>query len=221
MNDEINGGAPSLELPIPPTMRDGWIPDEIVYTLYTYPPGKPGGRNVRPKVSSYVFSYTDIKSFIADRVAGRPLPAHTMVREHNDADPGPRKDINIYVGRPCYVVVELEGHRQWQFTVGRPAITAHADYQDDNGALEHVMPNGDLAGPSGPTGDGCRLAHFGVNARCRHEHQSFTIHLDFGTAGLREPDQIDPDIPNDGGKFPFAKEKKCPEDPVDVAETGA
>lgn len=218
MSEEMTSGAASREVPLPTAMRGGWIPYEIVYTLYTYPPGNPGGQNVRPKVSSHVFSHADIRSFIGDRIAGRPLPAPAMVREHNDEDNGPRKDINIYVGRPCYVVVELEGQRQWQFTDGRPAITAHADYQDDNGALEHVMPNGDLTGPSGPRGDGCKLAYFGVNARCRFEHQSFTIHLDFGTSGLREPDQIDPDIPNDGGKFPFSKEKKCPEDPPELDE---
>lgn len=222
MNNATSGHQGAIpEEPLPTRMRDGWIPYEIVYTLYTFDPATPGGRNVRPKLSSHVFTHLDIKTFIGDRVAGRPLPQPTMIRERNASDPTPSKDVNIYVGRPCFVVVELEGGRQWQFTADRPAITAHADYQDDNGALEHVMPNGDLAGPSGPKGDGCRLAFFGVNARCRFEHQTFTFHLDFDRAGLRYPNQIDPDIPNDGGKFPFGKEKKCPEDPVDLQEETA
>lgn len=221
MTEEMNGDGVSQEVPLPTAMRDGWAPYEIVYTLYTFNPATPGGQSVRPKVSSHVFTHTDIKSFISDRLAGRPLPAPAMIREHNDSDTGPRKDINIYVGRPCYVVVELDGKRQWQFTAGRPAITAHADYEDDNGALVHVMPNGDFLGPSGPNGDGCKLAYFGVNARCGFEHQGFTFHLDFGRSGLRDPDQIDPDIPNDGGKFPFGKEKKCPEDPADSQENSA
>lgn len=216
MSHESDSEVASGDLPLPTAMRHGWKPCEIVYTLYTYPEGNPGGQNVRPKVSSHVFPPTDIRTFIADRAAGRPLPKPTMVRSHHDCDHGPKKEINIYVGQPCYVVVELDGERKWQFTKGRPAITAHADYQDDNGALEHVMPKGDLAGPSGPDGDDCRLVYFGVNARCLYEHQSFTIHLDFGRPGFREPDQIDPDIPNDGGKFPFTKEKKCPEDPVNA-----
>lgn len=219
-NETDDHEAASLGEPLPTTMRAGWCPDEIVYTLYTFNPATPGGKHVRPKVSSHVFTGVDIKTFIRDRIAGRPLPTPVMIREHNSEDTGSKKDINIYVGRPCYVVVELEGGRQWQFTAHRPAITAHADYQDDNGALEHVMPNGDFAGPSGPTGDNCRLAFFGVNARCKYEHQGFTFHLDFGRSGLRDPDQIDPDIPNDGGKFPFGGKKKCPEDPAEAQEDG-
>lgn len=220
MSNETNGPEVlSPEEPLPTAMRAGWIPYEIVYTLYTFDPATPGGKNVRPKVPSHVFTGVDIKTFINDRLAGRPLPPATMVRDHNDEDPIAKKDLDIYVGRPCYVVVELEGRRQWQFTAHRPAITAHADYQDDNGALEHVMPNGDLAGPSGPSGDDCRLAYFGVNARCKYEHQGFTFHLDFGRPGLRDPDQVDPDIPNDGGKFPFGGKKKCPED-LDEAQEG-
>lgn len=212
MSQESDGGIASGDVPLPTAMRCGWIPYEIVYTCYTYPPGNPGGQSVRPKVSSYVFSQTDIGTFIADRVAGRPLRPHDRVRTHHAQDPGPKKDINIYVGQPCYVVVELEGRRQWQFTAGRPAITARDDYQDDNGALEHVMPDGRLAGPAGPDGDGCRLVYFGVNERGEYEHQTFTVHLDFGRSGVREPDQIDPDIPNDGGRFPFTMEKDCPAD---------
>lgn len=222
MSNETNGHeAVSPEEPLPTAMREGWSSDEIVYTLYTFNPATPGGKHVWPKISSHVFTRIDIETFISDRLAGRPLPTPTMIREHNPADTGSKKDINIYVGLPCYVVVELEGGRQWQFTAHRPAITAHADYQDDNGALEHVMPNGDLAGPTGPSGDDCRLAYFGVNARCRYEHQSFTLHLDFGRSGRRDPDQIDPDIPNDGGKFPFVGKKKCPEDLDEPQEDGA
>jgi hypothetical protein len=194
--------APAGQFDLPQTMRRGWVAYEIVYTCYKVDPTDPAGRRIIVSTSSHVIEGDDIRGFIKARVDGDRLPSPARIRSKNPADTAAHKPLNTYVGGPCYVVFELESGPNWQFQPGRPAVTTDKDYGIQNGALEHVMANGDLAGPCGPSGDGCRLVYFGVNSRTKFQHPTFFCHLEFEPSAARDETQIDPDVPNDGGKFP-------------------
>lgn len=207
MTDTVEPRASSGDVRLTAEMRPGWTPKEIVYTRLTLDP------TVRTAVASprsYVVRQTDVESFVRARLAGLPLPGHVRTRHWNATSSRPDRPINTYVGAPCWVVMELDGLFDWHFEPKQPGITAKHEYGDDNGGLVHVMPDGKLEGHLGPTGEGCRILYFGVNARDTTEHQEFRFHVVSGKHGLQDPDQIDPDIPNDGGKFPLVSEWDTP-----------
>ncbi|WP_396594126.1 nucleotide synthetase [Brevundimonas sp. R86498] len=191
------------DLPLPERTGQGFQPEEIVYALYRYDSTKPEGRRVSAARRGFVVEDTDIASFVDARVARLPLPEHVHTRRPHPRDPKPDRPLNIYVGRPCWVVIQLDSDVEWYFAPKQPGITTRADYGDANCDLEHVMPNGDRAGPLGPTTIGCRLIYFRVQRRGDRQHQRFRCHIALESKRLIDPDAVDPDIPNDGGRFPF------------------
>lgn len=196
-----------------PAMTDGWKAIEIIYTRYTRDPTDPG--RVISDPGSYVVCPGDnpeagLRAFLKGRLDGDPLPPPVCTRKKHCEDP--RKDkpkpVDIYVGVPSYVVIELDETTGWTFLRNRPGITAAADYGQANGALRHVRRNAPDDGPAGPAGDDCRILYFSATQRDRFEHQQFHCHIDF-KGFVADPETIDPDIPNDGGKFPFENPSPC------------
>lgn len=189
--------------PLGTTVDGSWNPTEILYTRYTYNPADPA-RTVFGHPGSYVICRTDIEAFVKERLS-QPLPehVHTRKRAKEDIHTVPVKPADIYVGCPCYVVIELDPALDWQFRKGVPGIEILGPHDKDNAELRHVMPNGDIVGPQGPTRDGCRMLYFKATARREYEHQTLSCVFENNVKGMFEPDQVDPDIPNDGGKFPY------------------
>jgi len=202
MTDRTEPEKARRGVPLPDTGGQGEQPREIVYARYKYDPGRPTGRRVFGAKLSYVVRDTDVAAFVKSRLDGRPLPRHVQTRQPHAHDTERERQVNIYVGKPCWVVIELEG-AGWHFEAGRPGITVETGHRENNCDLEHVMPDGTLAGPAGPDGPGCRLIYFRVQERDDYERQKFYLHIIRGDKRLDDPDQVDPDIPNDGGKFPF------------------
>lgn len=209
-NDRTDPGADAANgLPLPASMGD-WTPYEIVYVRYTYDERDPSKVYADPE--SYVVCETDPKAFALARLRGKPLPGHKCTRRRHPKDPTPRplQPYDIYVGCQCYIVIELDPERKWQFMPGRPAITMQGPYGDSNGELHHLMPDGSTP-TAGPDGDGCRIIWFGVKYRDEYQHQQFHCNIDFSKLGLaQDPTQVDPDVPNDGGRFPLIPRTVCP-----------
>lgn len=206
MSNEQDSREALGDFPLPAQVRPGWEAGEIVHTLYSFDRADPKG-TLKGSAASYVTDPIDIESFVRDRLRGAQLPPPYMQRSRDAADrhPVPTRPIDIYVGRACYVVIELDAGLPWHFKINEPGVTTVDDHFDDNGALRHVMPDGRILDHKGPDGAGCRLIYFAVNRRCRFEHQQFLCHIDFGPLLVDDPDPpaVDPDVPNDGGKFPF------------------
>ena len=195
-------GAPADEH-LPATMIQGWTPKEIVYALYTYDDHMPAGKKVRAIKRSYVVRNKGIDQFVESRIKRFPLPTHVQTRQINPQDTQGDRPINTYVGDFCWVVIELDPEIEWHFEPGHPGITTKRPYGAANGGLKHVMPEGTVVDHHGPTDIGCKLIYFGVAARGDMEHQEFRCHIVHKNKRLDDPDQVDPDIPNDGGRFPF------------------
>ncbi len=202
MTREQNG-EPLTSRPLGDRIEGKWDPKEILYTRYTYSLADPA-RTVFGLPGSYVICRTDVETFVKERLV-KPLPdhVHTRVRATEDIHPVPVKPADIYVGCPCYVVIELDPALDWQFRKGVPGIGLLGPHSADNAELRHVMGDGSIVGPEGPTADGCRMIYFKAGARREYEHQTFRCMFERSAKGTLEPDQVDPDIPNDGGKFPF------------------
>lgn len=193
---------PEFHLPSDPP---GWTAFEIIYTFYT----RDSAGNVISKPGSYVVCRKTIAEFIKDVCAGGPLPPSCYVRHKHKQDPAIERPIDIYVGCKSYVVIELDRGLDWRFKKGRPGVTTKEDYGDDNWGLRHVMPDGAEYGNEGPKADDCRIVYFAMNERRKeYERQHFRLHVVSGK-GREDPVQIDPDIPNDGGKFPGFPRSPC------------
>lgn len=204
---------PGVGAPLAPTMAAGWEAIEIIYARYTRDPTDP--KRVICDPGSYVVCpganpTAGLRAFLKSRLNDAPLPPPVCTRKKHCKDP--RKDkpkaIDIYVGVPSYVVIELDKSTGWTFVKNRPGITAAADYGQANGALRHVRRNAPDDGPDGPTGDDCRIIYFSATQRKEFEHQQFHCHIDF-RGFVADPETVDPDIPNDGGKFPFENPSPC------------
>ena len=217
MKDATGTSQATVGVPLPNRNGQGLAPEEIVYALYTYDEGQPAGRRVSALKRSYVVRSTDVEAFVQSRIDGEGLPAHVQTRRPAPGDRKPDRPLNIYVGRPCWVVIELDREINWQFEPGQPGITTASSQNDDNCDLMHVMSDGASAGPVAPSAGVCRLIYFRVQKRKAIEHQGFHCHIVHGRARLDDPDAFDPDIPNDGGRFPFP----MVEDPGETDEGGA
>lgn len=215
MSKDLDSREAFGDFPLPAQVRPGWEAGEIVHTRYTFDEADPKG-TLKGSAGSYVTSPIDIEAFVRDRLRGVSLPPPYIVRSRDSQDtcPVPARSIDIYTGRACYVVIELDPGPGWQFKIGEPGITTVDDHYDDNGALRHVMPDGRILDHKGPDGPGCRLIYFSVNRRCEFEHQQFLCHIEFGPRLVDDPDPpaVDPDVPNDGGKFPFLANRKRGQD---------
>lgn len=213
MNDvrERQSGADG-ELEMAPSL-EGFKAIEIVFARYKRDPNDPR-RAISDAVSGVYCPGDDaqagLRKFIDGLKAEIPPQGLVCKRKRHCKDTWLHKvsPVDIYLGVPSYVVIELEKSTGWQFIKGRPGITPQADHGPHNGGLRHVMPTGPEAGASGPTGDGCRILYFSATQRGRFVHQQFHCHIDFGNF-VTDPDPIDPDIPNDGGKFPFTNSSPC------------
>lgn len=197
------------DFPLPATMRAGWKPEEIVYARYTFDPVDPKG-TLKGDPTGYVICGMDVETFVRARLAGGPLPNSAITLPQTPPTDTTVRAIDIYIRKPCHVVIELDPKLDWQFKIGQPGLTAEDDNHDDNGDVRHVMSDGRILKSAGPDSDGCRIIYFGVNRRCTSEHQKFFCHIDFGSRFALLPDPfplVDPDIPNDGGKFPFARNR--------------
>jgi len=197
-------GAPSAD---PPQRY------EIVYTRYTY--NEDDGLRGDPR--SYVICRTDIENFVKERAKGDPLPPWKHIRDRGAKDPWPDpvRPIDIYLGCPCYVVIELDRSLDWQFAKGAPGIVHKTRTGTIDTDLHHVLADGTIVGPKGPQVDDCRILFFTVETRAPFEHVGFLCNIDFRTMfegqseDLFDPDQVDPDIPNNGGKFPMLPRSPC------------
>lgn len=187
---------------LPSRPGQGEAPGEIVYTHYTYKRTNPKGRRASATKRSYVVRPPAIAAFVDARIKGRDLPLHIQTRHPDPDDRIKDQWYHIYVGQPCWVVIELDREIDWQFAPGQPGITVEPGHNDDNCDLEHVMSDGTLAGPVAPATGVCRLIYFRVQRRDDIQHQQFHCNILHGRKRQDGPDMIDPDIPNDGGRFP-------------------
>lgn len=186
-------------VPLPNIGNEGRQPEEIIYARYTYVANRPAGRRIRGERLSYVVRGVDVMGFVKGRLEGR-LPPHVQTRQPPATATARQREINVYVGKPCWVVIELHEGAKMHFAPGQPGITVEDGHGDDNCNLTHIAPDGtptDLAGPD------CRMLFFRVQRREDYERQKFHLHIVRDGRHLDDPDQVDPDIPNDGGKFPF------------------
>ena len=203
MKDATETSQATSGVPLPNRNGQGLAPEEIVYALYTYDRTQPEGRRVSALKRGYVVRSTDVKRFAQARIDRDDLPAHVQTRRPAPTDRKPDRPLNIYVGKPCWVVIELDRDADWQFEPGQPGITTATSHDDDNCDLMHVMSDGTPAGSVAPAAGVCRLIYFRVQKRKDIEHQRFHCHIIHGRGRLDDPDAVDPDIPNDGGRFPF------------------
>lgn len=187
---------------LPKDMPSNWSAREIVYARYTIDLTRPEGDRVVAQPCSYVVRDVSIEDFIKSRLKRHPLPERAATYEQAANDPEPKRPINIFVSEPCWVVIELDDLWDWCFKPNGPGLTTKVDHKSKNGALNHVLAGGATVGPNGPSTKDCRLVYFGVACRLDLEHQRFLCHVDTSRLGLRD-DPIEPDIPNDGGRFPF------------------
>lgn len=214
----MNGSEEDLATPetgvhLAKAMDDSWEAIEIIYTRYAPDPADPA--KVISSPGSYVVCpngepKAGLRAFLDSRLNDEELPFPVCIRKKHCKDPLETEPspIDIYVGVASYVVIELDKETGWTFRKNHPGITAAANYGNTNGALRHVRRNAPDDGPGGPTGDDCRILYFSATQREEFEHQKFHCHIDFGNSAA-DPVPVDPDIPNDGGKFPLYPESPC------------
>lgn len=205
MTDTSNAAVPPPEFDLPQDEPENWEAIEIVYTFYTR--NSVGDVVAQPR--SYVVCKKTIQEFIRDVRLGAPLPPSCYTRTKHPHDPAPvEQPIDIYVGCKSYVVIELDRQFDWRFKKGRPGVTTKVDYGDSNWGLRHVMPGGAEFDNVGPSADDCRIVYFGMRERDDYQRQHFRLHVVSGK-GREDPVLIDPDIPNDGGRFPAIDRSPC------------
>jgi len=202
MTDTAEPADSPINVPLA-TTGNCWQLREIVYAHYTYDDKKPEGQRVSAKTRSRVVRGMDIERFVEHRLSlPDSLPEGDM-RPWPEGDPEEDRPLNNYVSEPCWVVIELDRNVPWYFEPNQPGITTQFAYKDDNSDLMHVTPDGLRAGCLGPDDIDCRLIYFVVQRRTETmQHQKFLCHVIHKDKRLDDPDQIDPDIPNDGGRFP-------------------
>lgn len=203
MTDRDTQAFPIGGVPLP-TSPENWQLEEIVYTKYTYDELMPPGHRVIAKIRSYAVPETNIEQFVKARLRGDALPARGRVRPWPRKDPQDDRPTNIYIGRECWVVIELDRNVDWHFEPGQPGITTLRDHGNNNCDLMHVMDQMTRRDRLGPHDTDCRLIYFVVQRRpSDHDHQRFICNIIHGNKRLDDPDTVDPDIPNDGGRFPI------------------
>lgn len=191
--------------PLPKTAPADWTPEEIIHSRFSMQVKDSVLEFISAPNSQIICGY-DVDDFV--RELARPTTQiQALGNRFKDAhDPyvGPMSPLDIYVGAPCYVVVELDPAWNWQFRADGPAVTTKEPYGDHNCCLRHVSANGDLLPGAAPGEDGCRIAFFSVTNRPKHSHPHFNYHVEFLMPdGRKVPLIIDPDVPNDGGSIPM------------------
>lgn len=194
--------------------ESNWEAVEIIYTRYIRDPNDARRAIIAPGSGVYCPGpdhKAGLRKFLSELRRGvePSSPECTRKRHCWDTWIHPVSPVDIYIGVPSYIVIELDKTTGWQFKKNQPGITMQADHSGDNFNLHHVMSKeSEDADGDGPTGDGCRILYFSANPRGQFVHQQFHCHIDFGAA-VTDPVPVDPDIPNDGGKFPLHPESPC------------
>lgn len=198
--------------PLPKTAPAGWTPEEIIHSRFSMRATGSRLEFISDPNSQVICGY-DVDDFVRELVL-RPTPQIQAIgkrfKHSDDRYAGPMSPLDIYVGAPCYVVVELDPAWNWQFRTDGPAVTTKEPYGDHNCCLRHVSKGGDLLPGAAPGEDGCRIAFFSVTYRQKFSHPHFNYHVEFLMPdGSKVPMIIDPDVPNDGGSIPI---NGCPQD---------
>lgn len=153
--------------------------------------------------------------------------------------PPPSQEVSPYdmwVNKQCIILVQLDKTLdKWQFSKEEHGCTTKKfHFGTRNWGLTHYYGNGNY-GKMGDTitGEDCRMLYFGVVKRgsgksedpvdrCNPSSELFNIHIEFkqtdtDSAGNEIPKRLqvifDPDVKNNGGKFPPTTP---PEDPPRV-----
>ncbi|WP_334165079.1 nucleotide synthetase [Phenylobacterium sp.] len=197
-------GAENGQHRLPRRPPSDWTPKYILYSQYTF---LAEGGELRFQSTTWAVKQTNVHRFIHDLATSGP----SMLGDPLVYRPGVTP-LDVFVEDPCWMVIELDKAKDWQFRVGGPALTAKQDYGDDNWGLKHVPPEVklnelgelELLSDHGPGIDECRIAFFGVVRRGAYEHQQFNVHIQLGQGGYarRLEIMIDPDFPDIGGGFP-------------------
>lgn len=204
MTDRGTEEVPIGGVPLPNSSQGTWQLGEVVYTQYTYDELMPPGHRVIAKIRSYAVPETNVEEFARARLLGEPLPKIGKVRPWQRKDPKDDRRTNIYVSEPCWVMIELDRNVDWHFEPGQPGITTKRDHGTNNCDLMHVMEHVTRPDRLEPQDTDCRLIYFVVQRRpSDHDHQRFICNIIHGRKRLDDPDSVDPDIPNDGGRFPI------------------
>lgn len=187
-------------VPLPDT-GEHWQLGEVVYTQYSYDERLPDGHRVFAKIRSYAVRTTDIEGFVEACRKRERLPAGGKVHKWRRTSQKSDRPLNIYVHKQCWVVIELDPDIDWQFEPNQRGVTTKVAQGQDNCDLMHVMSDGTVVPSVAPADGVCRLVYFVVQGRPKDwDYQGFLCHVARG--GKRGEDTIDPDIPNDGGRFP-------------------
>lgn len=197
--------TPATGYELDPPLPDPWERKEIIYTRYTVNEDE----GLRGDPRSYVIEGTDIDAFVKARAGNEPLPTWTHILEKNPKDPTTVRPIDIYVRRPCYVVIELDRNLSWQFAERKPGIVQKSNAGSMDNDLHHVLSDGQIVGPDKPGKAGCRILFFSVRTRGGgrdFEYVGFVCNIENYPKMPFEDPLVDPDIPNNGGKFPFVDE---------------
>ncbi|UAL08695.1 nucleotide synthetase [Caulobacter segnis] len=199
---------------IPTTRPADFLPEKIVHVVLTVDRGKLPKKEEDPWTLDFTIKEP------SEQLPTIPPGDEKKVMEYavQRANPGFR-DINlvpvpspfdIKVDRPCWVVVELDAKiANWQFAKGERGATTKAE-SDRNCYLRHVYDDGaQPAGERAPR-DRCRVLYFGVVARdaggTSLAGDLFNFHTEFRMEenGVEKRLNVifDPDVKNEGTKFP-------------------
>ncbi len=120
-----------------------------------------------------------------------------------DRSPGPATPFDIKLLKQCFVILELHGDVNWEFTPTSKGLSAKAgEITDEDADLMFVTEHG-LVGPGQPTPSACKILYWSVIKRLPNKQRGFNFHVDFvqvtGGRELRLPTIFDPNVPNTGG----------------------
>lgn len=140
--------------------------------------------------------YTSIDGFIdevwRDHIKGTEI--YPVPPRQPSASP-----FDIGVGRPCFLVIELDKTRNWMFSQHKTAVTKKDKaYAGEDGAVYHVRPSTGRGETGHIQDEECRIVHFEVLARADMNERLYDFNVRFIDGGYAIETVIDPDIPNTG-----------------------
>lgn len=149
-----------------------------------------------PLSDAEIYKETDIEKFLKDLVSSSP-PNPWAIKK---PDVNRKSPLGIPIHDVTHVIVMLDPKKDWQFRDGKPAITAKADYGDQNYGSWHVDDAGNKL-TDFPVK--CKIAYFSALRRPPkgqpNDVQSFNFHVEFlQRNGMWAEVAIDPDVPETG-----------------------
>lgn len=119
---------------------------------------------------------------------------------------------DIQVKRRTWLILELDPNINWEFTPGRPGVTAkQSGFNNENYGLTFVKKGANPMNAGDPAPEDCRVLFFAVAGRHNPYmgkiERGFNFEIDFfqstSTGERRLPLIFDPNVPNGGGaEFP-------------------